>query len=117
MNGGIGADDEGAFIELARAGKKLFSFTFGFEEPLGDRVEPPAEIGEPNSAALAQDELDAVSLFELADVIGNRRLGQRQLGGGARKSAMGGNRVEGFELGVTHIGQTYGYHKNMRFDL
>ena len=81
--GGIGADDESTFIELTRAGEKLFGFVFGFEETLGDGVKPAAEIGECGTAALAQDQLDAMCLLELADVIGNRRLRQGQFIGGA----------------------------------
>ena len=56
-------------------------------------------------------------LFELADVIGNGGLGQRQFGGGARKAAVGGHGMEGLELGISHIVLTYGNHKNIRFDL
>ncbi len=49
-------------------------------------------------------------------MVGNGGLSEAQSLGGAGESAMDGNGVEGLELGVSHICQTYMFHKNMRFD-
>ena len=54
----------------------------------------------------SQGALDAASAYAL----------EREAFGGARKSAVDGNRMEGLELGVSHIVQTDGQHKNIRFD-
>ncbi len=85
------------------ARQKFECLGFGFELAFGDGEELAAERRQRNPARRAQEKLDAIGLLELADVIGDGRLGQRQPLGGFGKAAMLGDRVKGLELGVTHI--------------
>ena len=64
----------------------------------------------------AGEELDAISLLELPHMVGNCGLGEIQALGGAGETAVDCNRMEGLELGVSHIVQTYIFYKNIRFD-
>src|SRR4051812_4329864 len=85
VHGGIDAYREAALFELARAGEELGGLALDLEKPLGQGKEAAAELRQLDRAMAADDELHAVSLLELADVIRDRRLAQRQALGRARE--------------------------------
>ncbi len=86
------------------------------ELALGDGEELAAHVGERDARRRAGEELHAIGLLQLAHMVGDGGLGQPQRLRRAGESAVHGNRMKGLELGVSHIVQTYVFHKNIRFD-
>ena len=116
MHGGIGSDGQLAFLQRPPARQQFHGFRFRLELALGDGEEFPPHVGQRHAGRGPREQLHAIGLLELSHMVGNRRLGQPQGLGGAGEPGVHGNGMEGFQLGVSHIVQTYVAHKNIRFD-
>ena len=69
------------------------------ELTFGNGEELAAHVGEVDALRRAGEELYAIGGLELLDVVGNGGLGEAQALGGARKTAVNGYRMKGFEAG------------------
>ena len=83
---------------LALGGDALGDLLAGLGEPLGDGVgvgeQQRADLGRRRAARAAVEQADAELALERGDLLGDRRLGQRERLGGARERA-GGARPRG----------------------
>ncbi len=116
VDGRIGPDGELAFFKGLRPRQQIPRFGLGLEEPFGNGKEAAAHGGQRDTGWPAVEKLHAIAFLELADMVGDRGLCQRQALRRAREPAMDGDRVKGLELSVTHICKTYDLYKNIRFD-
>src|SRR5262245_42600415 len=102
MSRRIRADAMASFLEAPGACKQLQGFGFRLEHALGHGIELARERGKLDPAAAAQEELGPIGFFELPDMVRNCWLSERQPAGGFGKAAVGGNGMEGLQLGVAH---------------
>ncbi|MOA50442.1 hypothetical protein D3C78_1734520 [compost metagenome] len=82
--------------------KQFLGFRLDHKKPLGNAQQTLAQIGQAHRAFVAVKQQNTVALFELAHLVGNRRLRQKQAFGGLGKASMDRHGVESFELGVGH---------------
>ncbi|MNV54143.1 hypothetical protein D3C71_1463170 [compost metagenome] len=98
----IHRQDQAAGLQCLGVLQQLLGLGFDHEQFLRDTQQSLAKIGQSHRAFVAVKQQNTVALFELAHLVGNRRLRQKQAFGGLGKASMDRHGVESFELGVGH---------------
>ena len=116
MNGSISANRQMSLFEGFRPHEEFRCLGFRLKQAFGYGIELAAGFGERDASRGAQEQLNAVRFLKFPHVIGNCRLGQGKPDGGLGETAVLGHRMERLKLGISHIRNSYGLHKNIRFD-
>ncbi|SST09279.1 Uncharacterised protein [Acinetobacter baumannii] len=89
---------QGAGLQGAGGGQQLLRLGLDREQPLGHREQALAQFAQAHRALVTVEQQHAVTLLQLAHLVGNRRLGEKQALGGAREAAVHGDRMESLQL-------------------
>ena len=98
-------------VQVASAGSAAFDqkfarLFFAVKQPPGNLQQFFARRGYLDLLFMPVEQKDIIFLFQLPDLIGNRRLGQDKLLGRARKSSENRNIVKGAKLDISHISRS-----------
>ena len=97
-----GVHRQGQAASLQRAGflQQLLCLGLDHEQALGHGQQALAQLGQAHRALVAVEQQHAVTLLQLAHLVGHRRLSEEQSLGGAGEAAVHGDGMEGLELSV-----------------
>ncbi len=88
MHGRVHGQGEGAGEQGAGVLQQFFGFGLDHKQALGDAEQTLAQVGEAHGAFVAVKQQHAEAFFELAHLVGNRRLRQEQAFSGLSETAV-----------------------------